>query len=471
MKVGYAKFGRSIQFDPAKYGPQGDPEAPQLLRRLARRNPDHEFVVIGKNSGWDKAEMPPNVTNLWVPEVPKALWWSQGDVWGCGLCKTPNDGREFDCCDRARWAWAYERWVVDRIAELDGVVLHVGQHGTSSIPITPTAQPWSRGVLTKPYVESRNYGGYLVEGVNRLCDQHDGRVPIVWICVDPRNYLKARDIKWPTGTDDILAQFAYERPGKHERFLDPRRPRELGVTGVKTARDGELWVATHRYRHGGTELMIIPDDWETWGAKGFHDRQPVGIASTSAYVPQPERRRSWQIQRWVVDQFPDAEVFGRWDAKSLQDVTIEVKRNKVEEFPDILGSWRVTLSLPPTTRHIGGDRWSVAKPYQAFAARTVCFLMEPGDAPGWVLPSRLREPGARQVADGLWSVRDGWTDEELHLARWLRVGTPEEFAKRARAVVDDESTWTWLVDAQRRLLKRHWDLAYLERTIEWRLGL
>lgn len=76
-----------------------------------------------------------------------------------------------------------------------------------------------------------------------------------------------------------------------------------------------------------------------------------------------------------------------------------------------------------------------------------------------------------QVADDLWSIRDDWTSDDLNLARWLRVATPDEFVVRAKTASEDEGTWTWLVGAQRTLLQRRWDERRVENEIERRLGL
>ena len=356
-------------------------------------------------------------------------------------------------------------------SNLDGMIVHCGQHGTTNQPVPQSTSRWSEGIVSHPQVWSMNYGGYLVRALNMLGDRTEGRAPVSWICTDPRNYIKARDIKWPSGMDDILSQYSFTRQQRHERYMDPRLPEELGFKAT-TLRGGELWLVDHVYRLASLELMILPDDWATWGPKDFWDRAPYGIATSSGYVPKDEWRRSWVTREWFIKPFPSVEVYGPWDKRSLEDVEgFEVKKNTVEEFPDLLGSWRVTLALPATSRGVDGVKWTTAKPYQCFAARVACFMMTTLDTQGWILPSRRRTENAKEIAPGLWSHRTDWTDEEIHLATWLRVETPEEFASRAYAVASSEETWTWIVDAQRRCLERRWNQWYLERTIEWQQGI
>lgn len=476
MRIGYAKLGRNMQFNVDKYGAQGDPEAPNLLRRLALRNPEHEWWVVGKNSGYDTAatSMPSNVVNVWADGIPRGHYHQEAAASGyvCGGCKQPlPDEGPVTCCARGQGAWEADQYVAYVTSQLDGMVVHVGQHGTSSIRIPQSNDRWTDLKRTTPQCWSRNYCGYLIQGMNWLGDRTDGRAPVAWVCVDPRNYLKARDVKWPTGTDRILAQYFYERDQRHERYLDPRDPGSLGFE-ASTDREGEIWTVRHKYVHSGAELMILDDDWATWGHLDFEHRTPVGVASTSAWVPEDRQRRSWLIRKYVFDNFPDAEVYGSWDAKSLKDVQgFSIHENAVSEFHQLLGSWRVTVSLQPTSRERWGEGWSVAKAYQCFAARVACFMVGKVDGQGWVLPSTVEVPRTAEVAPGLWSARSDWTDEDLHLARWLRVRTPEEFAEKAKHVSQDRYTWEWLTGAQRSLLSRRWDEAQLEKTIESMLGI
>lgn len=442
MIIGYSKIGRSLSMDPNKYGYQGDAEAPNLLRRLALRNPQQTFAVIGKHTKKpDVASFPSNILWPWL---------------------TMNE----------------EEIVAWGIANLDGNIVHLGQHGTSHQRIPMVSDTWAMAEsgekeMTTPLQSLQTYGAYMTRILNGVGDKTDGKAPVSYIVTDPRNYLKARDIKWPTGMNRILGQHAFTRLQSHDRFKDTRNDLSFGFDTIEGfARDKEIWIVRHTYRHGGLELMILDDSWESWGSNSYEQRSSVGVASTSAYDEKPARRRSALIRKFIWEVRPEAEVFGKWDLKCMPDADgYELLSNPVADFPDILQRWRVTMAMPAITRSIEGQGWTTAKPYQAFAARTVCLFAPDLDQQGWIIPSRTPTPGSTTVADGLYSVRSDWTQDELSLARWLRVTTPEDVSKVVTALDASPEAWLWIVETQRSLLKRRWDEHFTERVIEYQMGI
>jgi hypothetical protein len=219
--------------------------------------------------------------------------------------------------------------------------------------------------------------------------------------------------------------------------------------------------------------MILPDDWETWGAADFDDRAPAGVATTSFAVDKAEREppRSKLVRDWFMPVWPGADVLGKWDKESLTHVPPgTVRETKPEEFAGLLNRWRTTIALPAL-----GSSWTTAKPYQCWAARIVTFMLGRNDGQGFTLPTRRHEAGTEQVAEingrPLYSIRNDWTEQDLALASWLRVETPEEFEKASKAAAYDEGIWTWITNAQRDLLQRRWNETQLENEIERKLGL
>jgi hypothetical protein len=463
-----------MTFDETKYGYQGDAEAPNLLRRLAKRFPQHTFVVVGKNNGGGNLGCE-NIVNPYDTMYDGVTFntWSEGGrvPEGATLVTYPVSGHTTGWYAKPEGV-ERDLAIATAISQLDGMIVHMGNMGTvhsTGVPASKTT--WAQcdadpELFVKPFVWPMNYGGYLLKGLNLLGDRTDGKAPVVWICADPRNYMKARDLKWPTGLNGVLAQYNMKRTSQHERFRDPRSPRELGFSSwCVPGRNGELWTAHDQYEHADLELMILPDDWLFWGNRSFFERLPIGIATTSFKVSKP--RRSELVRDWILKEFPDAGVWGKWDAESLADVPEgTVEENEPAQFQDILQMYRVTLALP-----VLGGGWTAAKPYQCFAARVACFMMEGLDDQGWVMPTTKWFSGSKQIAPGLYSAREDWTEDDIVLARYLRVKTPQEFVERARRFSSDVGDWATVTDLQRALLRRRWDDAGLERTIGARLSL
>lgn len=483
-RIGYAKIGRSIGMDPDKFGFQGDAEAPNLLRRLALRNPDTTFVLVGRNSGGDMCL--PNVKNPWdnvyqggtyynspsdkakarlEERFPDATYHAYKHGKGTGFF-VERKGRERDIA------------ISNIISRLDGIIVHAGQMGTSHISIPPSNTTWLEAevdparILTMPQISSQAYGTYLVEGLNELGNLTNGKAPVVWLCADPRNFLKDRSYKWPMGVGRILAQYSYNREQRHERFKDPRSPRDVDYHRepywARTDRGGEIWIVKHQYVHADLELMILPDDWPSWGQPTFDDRSHFGIASTSFGI-DPGPKRSELIRDYFLTLGYKVEVWGKWDAISLMDVPAgTVQLNHPTQFQRLLESWRVTAALPPI-----GSGWTAAKPWQCFAANVACFFIGKLDDHGWMLPTRTWTSGCniQRLGNGLYSVRDDWTDDELKLASILRVKSVAEFHQRAIELANDKEKWYWVIRTQRQLLTRRWAVMALENEIESMLEL
>ena len=222
--------------------------------------------------------------------------------------------------------------------------------------------------------------------------------------------------------------------------------------------------------------MSLPDDWRSWGGASFDERDPAGAATTAYWLPKHQESRAWLVRNYLMAAFPEAKVFGKWDKKSVEEWESYFPENPVivnanSEFSGLLNKWRVTLALPAIGKTNEGGTWSTAKPLQCWAARTATFMVGENDVQGWLLPNTKPFRGSSEVADGLWSIRSDWTPGDLWLAGWMRVSDPETFIQRARMIASDQSLWQSIVDAQRTLLERRWDLHEIENTVEQKLGL
>lgn len=416
MRIGYCKLGRSMPLSPAKFaGVGGDQEPPILLNKLARRLPDHEFVVIGRNSGEEPSSvgLPSNITNPWTEwreEASAKMREADGDV--------TKIVHALDVITMSTWV------------DLDAVIVWAGQHGTSNSPLPVVGG----GQLTNPQISFVNYGSYVVRGISVWRDQDPHGRQEMWLCPDPRNYLKCRDLKWPP--PPIIGQFKWSKQEKHYRYDDPTDPGFFGCTWD----EHNVWKATHTYGYDALELCGIPttiefsDEWEGRGRFGsIMNETRTGI----------KRSRLEVMKDWILPLQPDW-VAGNWSPASQRKLGVII-----EPIPwhTVFQTWQMThatLAAPAV-----GTGWTTTKPWECFAAGTVCFFHPYYDTQDNVLGT----PGFEA------------------LKQWLRVDSPETLRKRVDAVHSSRETFEWIVREQRRLFDQRMAELQCINEIERRLGV
>jgi len=426
MKIGYAKIGRSILLNPRKWGAVGgDNEPLYLLDRLARRNPQHEFVIIGRNSGEHPKDvgLPDNVTNPWT-----------------GVKLEKYGGAEHDTREGMQRK-GDELYSHIRGLDLDDFVLWSGQHGTSNMPIPKTDQTWD-GELTKPQMSFIQYVGFLLRAVNDWRDEVDGAREEIWLNADVRNYIKCRDLKWPL-RNPVLAQFNEWRKTRHERFKDNRSPSELGFEGEWYGPTS--WESPHRSVYSYLELVGIPDvepnlDWA--------DRIPFGmiVNENRTYVA---RDRRTILQNWILPAQPSF-IHGKWSDKTQEEIGMQINPIPHGEMFDKIRTARCTLTTPAS-----GSGWATTKPWESFASGVVCFFHPDYDTQGHIIPV---------------SPEDAEDEDMRVLTEWLRVNSPEQFKRRVEYLSTSagRSAWEWIVEKQLSYFRETRDRRDLERTLEER---
>ena len=215
----YGKIGRSISLTSNGWGVVGgDAEPPRLLASLAHRNPDDTFVIVSTCRDDPRAcGFPSNVVNAWTPE---RLAWYKEQVQPYQQIMREVGKTDALMLDAIR---GIER-VIDTLFEplvdkLDGVVVWAGQHGTANSVLPAVTDRSGTPGYTRPYDSFVFYGG----GIFRLINDWRDLAPLdheeTWLIADARNYLKARDMKWPL-MHPVLGQFNFTRDLHHERFGD-----------------------------------------------------------------------------------------------------------------------------------------------------------------------------------------------------------------------------------------------------------
>lgn len=442
-RVGYAKLGRNMPLDPKNWGVVGgDDEPPLLLKTLALTYPDVEWVLVGRNSGErpEDVGLPSNVTNPWT-ELRNVV---------SSKLRAARDTNEKIA--------VYDEHTLDLFRNVDGLVIWTGQHGTSNSPIPVVGAGWES--VTKPQEAFINYASYIIRGINAYRQVDPVNREEVWLCPDPRNYVKCRDLKWPP-RHPVLGQFVFNRTDKHERYTDTRTPEECGFGDVvERVDDGHVWLARHKYMYSQLEICgILPEHVNAEFSDDFHNRRRFGLFINEARAYVKHNRRD-AFMDYVLPLNPDF-VHGKWGKESQEMITAlggpTIEPAPADEYYDKLRSVKCTFTTPSS-----GSGWATTKIWQAFATGTVCFIHPEYDTQGHVVPTtaQCENPEAPPI-----------DPMERNLAAWLRVESPEQLHKRVEVVSSSYETWLWLVRAQRMLYDRACSERRIIRLIAERLGI
>ena len=447
MRIGYCKLGRSMPLSQAKWGVVGgDDEPPLLLKTLAQSMPEHEFVLVGRNSGEDPSSLgfPPNVTNGWAAirdDIKRDF----------DRMDAPSD-LSYDAVQHI--LDVFNLHMIPQFQSLDGLIVWTGQHGTSNSPIPKLGNTWD-GELTTPQKAFVLYASCIIRGINAWRDVDPINHDEIWLCPDPRNYVKCRDLKWPI-RKPVLAQFDFTRADKHERYGDPRTPAEVNCDA--RVLDAHRWYAPQRYEYSQLEICgVLPEHVPAWFGDNYHERDRFGIFinEARAYVA---RNRLDALRDYVLPLKPDF-VHGKWSdtsLKTLRELGYDVQPAPSDVYYDKLRSVKSTFTTPSS-----GSGWATTKPWQAFATGTVCFFHPAYDTQGHIIPT----------LDQLRDNPDAYDPDVVSLARWLRVRNPRQLEQRVEAVAENEPTWRWLARAQRDLYNQACGNPLIVQKIKERLGV
>lgn len=386
MKIAYGKLGRSIPLSlESASNVGGDIEVIMLMHKLV--NAGHEVHIVGRNRGDTKDA---RITNHWADS-------------GAFEGPVPTASRHRDAAFDLYETWLKHR--MQRLPKFDAWVIWLGQHGSSVHPV-PAIQDGKRGTYTNPMGSDVNYGYPIIAMCNHL-----GIRPI-WLCPDPRNMVKFRDL-WDPNQRTILAQF---NTSKDNSFYDER--------------DNKLRSGYTRYAYAGIELLAVPPATAPYIADA-RLRQPFGLLVNEGYSNLGSKGRLHLVKSWTRDIAP-YELFGTWCDKSAGELAMlsigdqpegATTRTAIpvslEGVHTTLQRWRCTVTFPATA-----SGWSTAKPWECFRAGTVCFRHPDYDSQNHIY---------------------GRMDKDL--SKFLTLTTPSSLKNRLEEMKFD-SHWRQIVEAQ-----------------------
>lgn len=437
--IGYGKLGRSMPLTLEKCGNLGgDVEMVAVVKELALRHPEDEFVLLGRNSGETPSDvgLPTNILNPWAHNTDHVPYRSM-DAWKRRLdtaIALDGDikGQVLTPERQLRLAKIFDDITFPIFHHLDGMVMWVGQHGTSNTPIPKVDDPTT---LTKPQDWCAWYSGFMLRGINHWRNTR-GPWEYEEVCLnaDARNRHKMRDMKWPL-RHPILAQFNSSKNLKHERYEGETIPdngwqkyaTDIGQnTWQSTVRDTYVRLEINGLRSGTPfgDLISFNDDWHRPGNFGLfiNEARSIGI--------RPELQRKTIMESWVLPLNPFF-IHGTWSSEPYKS---NIKPAPWDQYYPRLHSVRCTLTTPSS-----GSGWATAKPWEAFAAGTVCFFHPEYDTQNNILG-----------------------DAPQFLQNWLRVQSSGQLRNRVDYLntIEGRSHWYAIIDAQRK----HFDQALNDLT-------
>lgn len=319
----------------------GDAEPPRLAMDL--RDAGYEIVLAGRNSGhMDGVENP----------------------WEAGLTDELREALRLRG-SRKGIIEEFDRLTQPVFDSLDGLVLWIGQHGPSNSYIPAIGAP--DGTFTYAQESSLYYGSYLIRGANLLRDKG---LPVVYLCADARNYMKARDVKWPC-SPYVLGQYNYSRTSKHYRYGDYTTPPpdewSWDPADANGSSSSKVWVGPTHYRYSGLELCSLGKHIGNQFSDEFASRNSFGLFINEADIRAKPSRKDI-VRDWVLPLEPSF-IHGEWTAKSREELRRDILPAPHESYYDLLRSVKCTFTTPSS-----GSGWATTKPWEAYAAGTVCFF-------------------------------------------------------------------------------------------------
>lgn len=398
MRIAYGKLGRSIPLtveDASNVG--GDIEVVKLLDLLLERG--HEVHLVGRNRGLKyeghqvacllQPHHPPTavLTDQWAPNMP--------------FGNSPEMSRTRDATFEAYDT--FFRTQARKLPPFDVWIIWLGQHGSSLHPV-PVVMKGRTG-YTNPMMSDVNYGYPIIAMLNELDVQPH------WLCPDPRNMIKFRDL-WNPKQLSIHAQF---NTSKDNTFFDER--------------DQRLRNGGTRYHYSGVEMLAVdylrPFAFEN--AVVNAPERSFGLLVNEGYSNLGAKNRVVKIKSWLGQNLAGTEIYGHWceaSQKMLQKTIVPVPLSEVTKT---LRRWRATMTFPAT-----GTGWATAKSWECFNAGCVCFKHPEYDSQGHIynrdrMIEALGETDGVELyrfltpfgASGLWARVADLLDEN----RWRTIAT------------------------------------------------
>ena len=309
MNIAIGKMGKSVKFNPAKYGAVGgDNEAPALFLLLARKNPDINFYMVGKSD-----------LRLLKPELKEELNIPPNliDVWE-GFDRNKHNGITY----------AYDR-LNELNVKIDYGIFYNGPASSSNIP---NLLKKNDGTYCSPLEMFKNYAGPIVYYLNQ------SNIKYFTLGPDPR-YIPIPAMDLINREQFVLSQYDYMENIKHITTLEDHtiidRQIPISYSGIEKVffLDREKKNITKIPKN--KKMLIVLNE----GGNGGLKRGPM-------------------LKEYILDNFKDIEIYGKWSDKWYEDKRFKGPK-KFNELQELLSDVKYTFIIPIQKGWVTAKFWEM----------------------------------------------------------------------------------------------------------------
>tara|TARA_E500000318_G_C3567478_1_gene216315 strand:+ start:2905 stop:4197 length:1293 start_codon:yes stop_codon:yes gene_type:complete len=292
-KIIIGKFGKSINFEPLQWGMiGGDSESAIFAQSIAHLYPDDTFYLVSRN----------NFSKLPIDTQ----------------MKINKNNNLVDCWKNYDKSINNQDWLINyfKNIKIDFGLLYSGLSGSSTIE---NYMHLKNGEYAKPLSSSKNYTGIITKFLN------ESQIPYMEIGEDSRFFpLVARDLY--NRSKRILGEKEDVKSCKH---ITSQSNQELITTDIKVSNVDHSCMFL--MSEDKSKLLKNPNDRKSKLNLFMHC-----TASHNKYYPETFSI----IKDYVLDQFPDTMIYGKWE-KELPNV----KEIPMIDLHDVLYDTKYTLTI------------------------------------------------------------------------------------------------------------------------------
>ena len=367
MTIG--KIGKSILFDPNKWGALGgDNEAPILYETLFHKNPDVQFYIIGLSDYSRLSVSEQNRINKHGNVI---------DVWKDKLEWLKNNRNFEEDVTNIEYLRNWTNNNADLVKSFDYGLFFAGPAGTANV-LGKTTMMKNPNEITSTLMMNSKYAGPIIEFLNTT------KIPWQIIVNDPRYFPGfSKDLMHPPFA--ALSQYNEIIKFKHR----------------KSYTDNEVFIKDVTSKYATMETIFLigkdkqPKPKENLDAFFNDDVEDITKTTKFMIVCNEGRPSRYPILKdYILDHIEDVQIYGKWDPRSIGDDSRFMGPKKFNELQSMLQHVKYTFCIPIKRG------WATAKFWEMLNYDIIPFVHPSYDSQGNIgFPDILRVKNSKDLFD------------------------------------------------------------------------